>query len=106
MTASRLGHSPPSPAEAGEGVAEGDGWGVARRFDPNSIAQTAPRSDSGGDLLSAPHPAFGHLPRFAEKGEAGRLQLAERWVNAVANKGGGTREPSADCARRRPRSGA
>ncbi len=46
-------------------------------------ANTAPT----GDLLSTPHPAFGHLPRFAEKAKSGRLQLAERWGYHISNRG-------------------
>ena len=71
---SDAGRSPPSPAKAGEepapgrrpgGVAEGDGWGAARRFDARSTAQTTPRSDGDGDLLSTPHPSGSarHLPQ-------------------------------------------
>ncbi len=62
---SGAGRAPPSPAKAGEGVAEGDGWGVARRLDANCVAQTASRSDGGGDLLSTPHPSgfARHLPQ-------------------------------------------
>ena len=47
----------------------GAGWGVARRCDASRIARPSPRTFVGPYLLSAPHPAFGHLPRFAEKGK-------------------------------------
>ena len=44
----------------------------ARCFDPSRIARTSPRTYVEPHLHSAPHPAFGHLPRFAEKGENSR----------------------------------
>jgi hypothetical protein len=60
----------PSPAP---GLGPG-GWreapdGVwARCFDVERAARPSPRTYNEPSLLSAPHPAFGHLPRFAEKG--------------------------------------
>ena len=50
-------------------VARSAGWGVARCFGASRIARPSPRTFVGPYLLSAPHPAFGHLPRFAEKGK-------------------------------------
>ncbi len=50
-------------------VARSAGWGVARSIGPSRIARPSLRNPAGPDLLSVPHPAFGHLPRFAEKGE-------------------------------------
>ena len=41
--------------------------GVSRWLGPSRIARASPRTYVGPYLLSAPHPAFGHLPRFAEK---------------------------------------
>jgi len=57
----------PLPQLAGEGGAE-------RRMGCGPLAQPKPHCTTGAanllepSLLSAPHPAFGHLPRFAEKG--------------------------------------
>ena len=62
---SLLGKSLP-PGED-PGVARSAGWGAARR-DRRRIARPSPRTFIGSYLLSTPHPAFGHLPRFAEKG--------------------------------------
>ena len=48
-------------------------------------------------MLSAPHPAFGHLPRFAEKGKPATASSPMKsianstCVNTVAHKGGGNR---------------
>jgi hypothetical protein len=72
-------------------VARSAGWGAARSFDRSRIAQISPRSLNRPYLLSAPHPAFGHLPRFAEKQnsaparsgtEAGRKPL-ERLISGA-----------------------
>jgi len=49
-------------------VARSAGWGVARWLNPSRVARPPPGTCIDPDLLSAPHPAFGHLPRFAEKG--------------------------------------
>jgi mono/diheme cytochrome c family protein len=49
------------------------GWGVARSFGMSRIARTSARSCAAAYRLSAPHPAFGRLSRFAEKGSAQSL---------------------------------
>jgi NitT/TauT family transport system substrate-binding protein len=49
------------------------GWGVARRRNAGRIARASPRACIQRNLLSTPHPAFGHLPRFAEKGKTRTL---------------------------------
>jgi len=59
------------PSSLGK-VARSAGWGVARCFKPSRIARPSARTCNVPYLLSAPHPAFGHLPRFAEKGNPGR----------------------------------
>ena len=59
-------------------VARSVGWGVARCFDASRVARPSARASAGAHLLSAPHPAFGHLPRFVEKGSlAFRLDVPE-----------------------------
>ncbi len=87
------GQAPPSPANAGEkpapgrrpgGVAEGDEWGVAGRFDANCVAPTAPQSGGGGDLLSPPHPsgAARHLPQQSwERGARPQIMCASGSAN-------------------------
>ena len=68
--------------------------GVARYINPSWIARPSLRIYVGPDLLSAPHPAFGHLPQQAGEGEpAGRQQLMKSamnstCVNALAAKAG------------------
>ena len=46
-------------------VARSAGWGVARRVNRSRIARPPLRTCFGRSLLSAPHPAFGHLPQQA-----------------------------------------
>ena len=48
-------------------MARSAGRGVARCFAGSRIARPAPRTCCEPYLLSTPHPAFGHLPRFARK---------------------------------------
>ena len=61
------GRADPFPSLLGT-VARSAGWVVGRRFGPGRIARPSPQIDAGPYLLSAPHPALGHLPRIAEKG--------------------------------------
>src|SRR5208337_4869746 len=58
------------------------GWGVARCFGPSRIAPPPPRTFVGPYLLSAPHPAFGRPPRFAEKGKPA---TASSSMKSIAN---------------------
>jgi hypothetical protein len=74
--------TPSPPPGLDPGVARSAGWGMARCFDPSRIARTSPRTYIGADLLSTPHPAFGHLPRFAEKGKP---TTARNFMKNVAN---------------------
>jgi mono/diheme cytochrome c family protein len=70
----------PSPVWL-EKVARSAGWGVGRIFDPSAfdpspIARTSARTDVAAHLLLTPHPAFGRLPRFVEKGSLKRAVTA------------------------------
>jgi hypothetical protein len=69
---------------------------------------------SAGELLSTPHPAFGHLPHFVEKEETAPLRLVLRRVKILPHKslrpgarkrgpgGGGDRRPNAELASQCP----
>ncbi len=46
---------------------ESAGSGVASWFGASRIAQMSMQTIDATELLSTPPPAFGHLPRFAEK---------------------------------------
>src|SRR5208337_412369 len=71
------------PQQAGEGGAERR-VGVARCLNRSRVARTSPRTCCEPSLLSAPHPAFGHLPRFAEKGKLATISSLKRLMNSQA----------------------
>jgi NitT/TauT family transport system substrate-binding protein len=71
----RMARRFPCPALLGK-VPRSAGWGVACSRDGGRIARASPRACTQTHLLSAPHPAFGHLPRFAEKGKLRALIAA------------------------------
>jgi hypothetical protein len=78
----------PFPSLLGK-VARSAGWGVGRCFEPSRTARTSHRTYIDPVLHPAPHPAFGHLPRFAEKGGAPTARSSMTCVHAVARAGRG-----------------